>query len=247
MVCSGAQPCDADEQHSSCAAVSPGKDEREADPQQAGGAGPDQRRACRAAGLVLARGQLLGVRAVARTMISHTFVRKASAAASQPATTANPYVTNRRSTSATTSPINATPAARRMAGAVPAHPAVVQDWWRDGGHRRSVADPNSACHRPPSRSFLAQLALRTALQAGRLGRDPGRGHGSTSLVVSAAGVPECGFGLVAGVADQRDPRLSCAGNGQPVATHGNGRLACLGCTRPPGYSRGIGQTSTKER
>ena len=139
--------------------------------------------------LVLARGQLLGVRAVARTMISHTVIRKASAAASQPATTANPHVTNRRSTSATTSPIYATPAARRMAGAVPAHPAVVQDWWRDGGHRRSVADPNSACHRPPSRSLLAQLALRTALQAGRLGRDPGRGHGSTSLVVSAGWCP----------------------------------------------------------
>ena len=72
---------------------------------------------------------------------------------------------------------------------VPAHPAVVQDWWRDGGHRRSVADPNSACHRPPSRSLLAQLALRTALLAGRLGRDPGRGHGSTSLVVSAGWCP----------------------------------------------------------
>ena len=98
-------------------------------------------------------------------------------------------VTNRRSTSATTSPIYATPAARRMAGAVPAHPAVVQDWWRDGGHRRSVAAPNSACHRPPSRSLLAQLVLRTALQAGRLGRDPGRGHGSTSPVVSAGWCP----------------------------------------------------------
>jgi hypothetical protein len=70
-----------------------------------------------AAGRVLARGQLRGRRAVSRTMIGHTVMRKASAAASQPATTAIPHGTNHKSTTATSSPMEPTMTVRRKAGA----------------------------------------------------------------------------------------------------------------------------------
>jgi hypothetical protein len=98
-----------------------------------------------AAGRVLARGQLRGRRAVSRTMIGHTVMRTASAAASQPATTAIPTARTTRAQQQRAA-LWSQRCGSTQSGGVPAQPAVVARRVRDGGHRSSVADRITTCH-----------------------------------------------------------------------------------------------------
>src|SRR5215218_9995057 len=96
-------------------------------------------------------------------MIGQTIMRKVSAAASQPPTTANPHGRNPRSNTVMTSPMKTTTAARRMAGAC----QPIHRWYSVGGGLAVIVGvlPIASERASSYRALLAQPELRTALLA----------------------------------------------------------------------------------
>ena len=95
--------------------------------------------------LVFAFGQLRGARAVRAEMIGQTLTRKASAATSQPVTTATAQGTSDRSAAATIA-ADADDDGSAHSWGVPSQPSVVAGRWWNNGHGLSVADRIGLCH-----------------------------------------------------------------------------------------------------
>ena len=83
---------------------------------------------------------------LARMMIGHTVMRKASAAASQPRHHSHPPRHEPQEPNSNEQPNGAYDDGSTQSGGVPAQPAVVARRVRDGGHRSSVADRITTCH-----------------------------------------------------------------------------------------------------
>jgi hypothetical protein len=99
--------------------------------------------------------------ASARRMIGQMQIRKASAAASQPPTTAIPQGRNHTRTTTTISPMEPTRTARRIAGAYqPSH-----RWYRVGGGLAVIVGVLPIPSRPATTAAHSPMALRIELLA----------------------------------------------------------------------------------